>query len=677
MTTKHILKSFAALAAGFLLLSCTQEEETELTLSVSVANFAATSASPVSVVVTSNADWTVSCTESWVEVSPAAGSNDGSFKISVKDNPAFSDRNADVVVTAGSLTAMVSVTQLALTPALSVSPTTVNADVEGLTQKLTIQSNAEWTLTIPAEAEWIAADKLQGKGDAEVTLTIAPSAEYEARSAEITVKGEGLTAKVAVNQLGLTPGLEVSPESLDTFTVEGGKATIEVTANVSWLVYVTEAEWIHIDTASGKNNGQFVITVDANETFEERSTTVTVKSIEFGDLVKEIAVAQEAMVPTLSLSAEQLNVTNAAGALNVDVNSNAPWTVSVEDGCDWVTVSPAEGDGNGVVSVAFSANRELTARSAAVTFKEGVSGKEAVLTVNQQMGEPTRYTDSLALVAVFNATGGADNWHQDRVWDLSKPINEWYNIKINDAGRVTQINMAKGTVTAAWSLPAEIGHLTEMTNFRIIGCNLTGSIPEEIYNLTKLVSLYLTNNTPTWTLSPKIALMTDLKDLYIDQNANLSGELPKELGTLKKLVNINVSQTSVSGAIPAEMSGCESLNNLMGFKTQLSGVPDNLDQWPALKLIQLYGNPNMTGALPASVGNCTKLTSVWFYECNFTGNIPESWANLPATCKQLRIQDNKLSGVVPAAVQAHANWGSWNAAKYILPQQDGYGLTLE
>ena len=289
-----------------------------------------------------------------------------------------------------------------------------------------------------------------------------------------------------------------------------------------------------------------------------------------------------------------------------------------------------------------------------------------------------RQTDSLALVAIFQATGGAQNWHADRVWDLTQPIDKWYNVKLDAAGRVTQVNLANGTVTAPWTLPAAVGDLTEMTNFRIIGCQLTGAIPEEIYNLTKLVSFYLTKNTPTWTLSAKIAGMTDLKDLYIDQNANLTGPLPKELGQLKKLVNINVAQTGISGSIPAEMSGCSSLASLMAYKTQLTGIPDNFDEWPSLKIIQLYGIPGLTGPLPASVGRCTKVTSVWFYECNFTGNIPESWANLPASCTQLRIQDNKLQGVVPAAIQDHANFNTkWNPAKYILPQQEGYGLTLE
>lgn len=580
-----ILKTLAAFAAGTLALACTPTVIPELSLSDLAANFEAAGTLEKTVSVTSNVDWTVSCPDSWVTVSPATGSGNGTFKISVPENTGFQDRSSTVTVKAADKTATVKVSQLALTPSILLNPTSLEVDAAGGTVSVEVTSNSPWTVSVPAEGDWAVPDVTSGEGSKTVTFTVAPNADFAERSVDVTFTAQDKTAVVKIGQA--------------------------------------------------------------------------------------------APAPTLELSAETLNIEAAGGTLSVDVTSNAPWTVTVPEGCDWLGVDPASGEGDGKVTLTVAGNPTLSARSIAITVKETVGGAEKAVTVNQEKGEPSRLTDSLALVAVFNATGGAENWHADRVWDLTKPMKEWYGVKLNDEGRVNTLNLAKGTVTADWKLPADIGNLVEMTNFRIIGNNLTGVLPEEVYNLTKLVSFYLTNNTPTWTLSPKIAVMTDLKDLYIDQNPNLTGTLPKELGTLTKLVNFNVSQTGVSGDIPAEMSGCTSLKNLMCFKTQLSGVPDNLDQWPSLALIQLYGNPNMTGSLPTSVGKCTKLTSVWFYECNFTGNIPESWSNLPSTCKQLRIQDNKLSGVVPAAVQAHANWTNWNAAKFILPQQEGYGLTLE
>jgi hypothetical protein len=582
MTKSFFFKTLAGFAAGLLVLACTPTVIPELSLSDLAANFEATGALEKTVSVTSNVDWTVSCPDAWVTVSPASGTGNGTFKISVQENKAFDARTSTVTVKAGDKSSTVKVSQLGLTPSILVAPATLEIDAAGGTVSVDVTSNSPWTVSVPSDGSWATPDATSGEGNKKVTFTIAPNTAFEARSVEIT------------------------------FTAQDKKATVKIT--------------------------------------------------------------QAAPAPTLEVNPTAISIEADGGAQEITVTSNAPWTVTVAE--DWITVEPASGEGDGKVLVTVAGSDVRSARSAVVTVKETVGNSEKTVTVNQDAVPIGHKADSLALVAIFNATGGAGNWHADRVWDLTKPIDQWYNVKVNDAGRVTQVNLANGTVTAPWTLPAAVGDLTEMTNFRIIGCQLTGAIPEEVYNMTKLVSFYLTKNTPTWTLSSKIARMTDLKDLYIDQNENLTGTLPKELGQLKKLVNINVSQTHVSGSIPAEMSGCTALANLMAYKTQISGIPDNFDQWPALKLIQLYSNPNLTGPLPASVGNCTKLTSVWFYDCNFTGNVPESWANLPSTCTQLRIQDNKLKGVVPAAVQKHANFEKWNAAKYILPQQEGYGLTL-
>ena len=293
-----------------------------------------------------------------------------------------------------------------------------------------------------------------------------------------------------------------------------------------------------------------------------------------------------------------------------------------------------------------------------------------------------RQLDSLALVAVYNAAKG-ENWKSGRVWDLSTPMDGWYGVKLTE-GRVTSLNLANGTITEAWEIPAEIGELTELTNLRFINDKVSGSFPEEIYNLTKLESLYLTNNTLAWSISPKIANLAALKDLYIDQNENLTGTLPAELGQLNNLVNINVSKTSVSGAIPPEMVNCSALKNFMAFNAQLSSFEDNWDLWPALEIIMLYGNPGLEGPLPESVSRCKTIKTIRFDDCNFTGNIPASYANIPvkqgSNTTQLWLKGNKLSGVVPAAVQAHENWQATKAWKYetnILPQQEGYELLLE
>jgi Leucine-rich repeat (LRR) protein len=292
---------------------------------------------------------------------------------------------------------------------------------------------------------------------------------------------------------------------------------------------------------------------------------------------------------------------------------------------------------------------------------------------------PSRQLDSLALVAIYNASDGA-NWAKNQ-WELDKPIDTWTAVTVTD-GRVTALKLSTANViTQEWTLPAEIGDLTELTDLRINSNKLTGELPESLYDLAKLENLYFQNDNLTGALSSKIGQLTELVQLYIDRNANMTGGIPKEIGQLKKLARINISQTAIGGEIPVELGQCDALLQFMAFKTALSGTLPDIWDMPVLQTVMLYGSPGLTGDLPASLGklkpieNGSTITapSLQLQQCNFTGNIPESFAGLHEKTKQVYVQENKMSGVIPAAVTDHPNFSSWK----INPQQEGYGLTLE
>ena len=118
----------------------------------------------------------------------------------------------------------------------------------------------------------------------------------------------------------------------------------------------------------------------------------------------------------------------------------------------------------------------------------------------------------------------------------------------------------------------------------------------------------------------------------------------------------------------------------MAWKNNLSGeIPDFWDKLPNVGVIQFYSNPGITGPIPPTMGTLKKATGIQLKECNLTGNIPASFGGLEK-CSNLQLNGNKLSGVVPAEVQAHPKWLATTGWKYetnILPQQEGYGLTLQ
>ena len=292
--------------------------------------------------------------------------------------------------------------------------------------------------------------------------------------------------------------------------------------------------------------------------------------------------------------------------------------------------------------------------------------------------ESSRQVDSLALVAIYNASDGA-NWTKNK-WELDKPIDTWPAVTVTD-GRVTALKLTtSGVIAQDWTLPEAVGDLTELTELRINSNKLTGTIPDAVYSLSKLQKLYFQNNNLTGSLSPKLGQLTELVEVYIDRNKNFGGTLPAEIGALTKLTGINISQTAIGGAIPQALTGCKALKNFMAYSTQLSGeIPDFWDQLPNIGVLQLYSNPGLTGPIPATIGTLKAATGIQLKECNLTGNIPASFAGLDK-CGNLQLNGNKLSGVVPAEVQAHPKWQATSGWKYetnILPQQEGYGLTLE
>ena len=448
--------------------------------------------------------------------------------------------------------------------------------------------------------------------------------------------------------------------------------SISVTSNVDWTVSCPNA-WVTVSPNSGSGNGTFKITVTANDKFEARSSTVTVKA---GDKTASVRVSQLSLAPSILVSPTTLEIEAAGGTAKVDVTANSPWTVTLPEDCGWMTADPASGEGNAQVTLTVAASDVREARSAVVTFKETVGNTAVTVTVSQAAVEIGHRADSLALVAIYNASDGA-NWTKNK-WELDKPIDTWPAVTVTD-GRVTALKLTtSGVIAQEWTLPEEIGDLTELTDLRINSNKLTGDIPDAVYGLSKLEILYFQNDDLTGSLSAKLAQLTELTELYVDRNAHMTGGIPAEIGSLKKLARLNISQSGIGGEIPAELGQCESLLQFMAFKTNLTGnLPDIWDM-PVLQTVMLHTNPGLTGPLPASLGKLKSLAngtapSIQIYGCNITGTIPDSFANLPEKTKQVHVQENRMSGVISLAVQAHPNFANW---KYD-PQQEGYGLTLE
>lgn len=88
--------------------------------------------------------------------------------------------------------------------------------------------------------------------------------------------------------------------------------------------------------------------------------------------------------PELSVTPLTLNVGADAGTSNLNIASNTGWTIN--DDSDWITVSPASGNGNGAVTVTYLKNSTTNPLTASITIT-CTGANPVIVTVIQSAGE--------------------------------------------------------------------------------------------------------------------------------------------------------------------------------------------------------------------------------------------------------------------------------------------------
>lgn len=261
-------------------------------------------------------------------------------------------------------------------------------------------------------------------------------------------------------------------------------------------------------------------------------------------------------------------------------------------------------------------------------------------------------SDSLALVALYNATNGP-SWTNRSGW-LTGPVSTWYGITVT-SNRVTQIIL--GDVDNAppqtgnnltGTIPSQLGNLDQLQFLSLAGNNLSGSIPTELGNLVNCEFLYLFANNLTGAIPTQLGNMTNLVYLYLDEN-ELSGTIPVSLGGLADLEILSLAKNNLTGSIPTELGNLSKLRHLWLYENQLTGdIPASLGNLKQLGELQLHLN-QLTGAIPPELGSSTGLTHIFFGENKLSGQIPATLGNLPQLFA-LELQGNELTGSIPASL---------------------------
>ncbi|MBA0742168.1 hypothetical protein Gogos_015252 [Gossypium gossypioides] len=94
--------------------------------------------------------------------------------------------------------------------------------------------------------------------------------------------------------------------------------------------------------------------------------------------------------------------------------------------------------------------------------------------------------------------------------------------------------------------------LTLMQAATLKGCGITGEIPKELGNLSSLTNLDLENNRLSGEIPSSLGNLKNLQFLILSKN-NLSGTVPGSISDLPKLINLRLDSNDLSGQVPEHL----------------------------------------------------------------------------------------------------------------------------
>lgn len=177
------------------------EENPYLTVSANELSCADSALSTASFGISSNSDWTISCSADWLSISTEKGSNDTTIVLTANANTSLSGRTAEIIVSGAGTTETITLTQSASEPFLTVSVTDIELSSEaGSTSTLLILTNTEYSIS--CSAGWITYSQNTDSDTTILTVTAnTANLNTNERNTTLTVSIDGgETCSVTVTQ---------------------------------------------------------------------------------------------------------------------------------------------------------------------------------------------------------------------------------------------------------------------------------------------------------------------------------------------------------------------------------------------------------------------------------------------------------------------------------------------
>ena len=650
----------------------------------------------------------------WVTQANTRALKTSTLTFKVAANEETQKREAKITIKSGEFNETVTIYQAGSTPSIVISKNEYVVSADGEVINVEVTSNVDVKVEMPTGVDWISENKTRATSTNTYSFDVAPSQEYEQRSAEIrfTNKENGLSEVVKVVQVQ-KDAIVIAKNSY-TVNNKGDQIEIEVGHNVDFNVEIS-SDWITQTNTRAFTTDKLLFNIAENKTNDNREASITFTSTD--GAISQVVKVYQAQEDALIISKKEIVVSEESGTLSFEIQANVEFKVS-EPNVGWLRAVTTRGLTTHTLSYEYDANTEYDSREALIVVTDVKNNKAETITITQAQkdaivlakseyelggeGGNLDFEIQTNVEVTVTISDNAKDWIQQVETRALATKALYFNVSAYPDGEEREGTItitggnAKQTITVKQGglkeiLAKERAALIELYNaaggdnwtnntnwcsdkpvgeWYGVGVNEKGLVttldlmnngivcndfPESITDLDYLDCIYLTT---TSTEFPKNIL--NLKQLiYLEWQLNeYKGELPKEISNLQNLTHLGISGDFTS--LPEELGNMKNLEYIGidgpwsgGSQTITSGIPLSISKLSNLKHLHI-GWLDMPIVIPDWIYEMKSLEELQFRKLGLTGTISEKISNL-TNLKSLWLSENKLEGNIPNGITSLAN----------------------
>ncbi|GJS09470.1 leucine-rich repeat protein [Tanacetum coccineum] len=246
-------------------------------------------------------------------------------------------------------------------------------------------------------------------------------------------------------------------------------------------------------------------------------------------------------------------------------------------------------------------------------------------------------------------------------WNHSFHFCDWSGISCGKRHkRVTVLRLVSQGLEG--SLSPHVGNLSFLREISLENNSFQGTIPHELGRLSRLRHLNLNINEFNGVIPTNLSSCSNLEELRLAKN-KLVGSIPKEISLLTKLARLLIHENKLTGGIPPFLGNITSMKVFSVTENPLGGrIPDTLGLWKSLMEFH-SGDCNLYGSIPHSIFNLSLLVNFSLAANHLSGSLPSEIGNQLPNLEWLQLRTNELTGVLPPSISNCSKLGHLEMSK--------------